>query len=637
MRINFRQGLVSSETDGSGQPNFLTGNGTGITLRTSNRPVVFSLASGAKNYTISFYSDVLAWPVDMFAGITEAWLYIDVNRASSARRYGLSTAAPSYGPTAPTAPVNDQLWFDTTTNTMKAYNLSALAWFATLRVVAGHYTTTDLSCVPFGTQIGINGQSVVSGSIVVDGFGVALKDSYGNFITTEDILLVDGAPSYAAKLESNVTVVPAGETLAAFHVIKYQNDGKAVPASYDDVGSNIIGITTTTANANDPVDIVLAGKVHNPMWNWESANVTLWVGENGELIAIDPFTQGGHAKSRVPVARTLNSNTIIFDQGLGGVGEKGEPGDIAGIVNASDLVKGVSKLSVPPTDAADPIAVGINDPILTSPKVPIEHTHTAISVTVSPFGTFNGNNAQQALEFLQTNKLGLSGGTVIGNISSSTPATLDAHLITLGQTNSLLASSAVTYKRFTLSSSELSIVPAFNLLTDVQRTLISNVVVVLEWKTGIYLWTGGAGAPVLAEAENQFLLVGKSSLDNQVIVPTIRTLRGYACYEPASYSTNVETLGSSLIKIRLVNWFNTQTAEERTIPPGQTYIIKVTAVETTTGLPTFAITTDPTTNDPSRVYIGDATYMWIGQTGSPATAVLSSFFELSKTIDPTIV
>lgn len=634
MRINFRQGLVSSEIGDDGLPNYLTVNGSGITLRTTNRPIVFTLASGTKNYTVSFYTDVLAWPVGLFDGLAEAWMYVEINQATSARRYGVTTVAPTYGPTAPTAPAENQMWFDTTKNVMKAYNTASTSWFTTLRVVAGHYTATTLTCSAAGSQVGINSGSYISGSIVVDGFGIAIKDSSGNFLTTEDTLIIDGASTYAAKLESNVVVAPAAQTIAAFHVLRYTNNGQVVPANYEDVGSNVVGIATVDAVINEPVNLVLSGKVHNPLWNWPAANLTLWVGTNGELVAIDPFTVASYAKQHVPVARTINATTIIFDQGLGGVGEKGDPGDVAGVQNASVTTKGVAKLTVPPVDFANPIAVGANDPILTSPKVPIEHTHTANSVTVSPFGTFNGANAQQALEFLQTNKLSLSGGTVVGNITSTAQAVNDAHLITLGQTKTLINATTVSYKRFTLSADEQSIVIAFNLLTSSQRTFPVNTTVVLEWKDSVYLWVGGAGAPATAATDVQFSLIGKIAGQSGVTTTT-KTARGYATYTPAP-DINTEYMGSDWILPRLVTWFNAQSSADRTIAPGQLYFLKVTILLNSTGAPVFVVGSDPSLSDPARRYLGEATYLWIGATGSPQTATNASFFEMAKTVEPAI-
>lgn len=528
MRLNFRQGLVSSEIDTDGNPAYLTSNTSGISLRTSNRPIVFTVADRTKNYTISFYSDVLGWPVDMFTDVTDAWLYIDISQSSSARRYGITTAPLTYGPSAPANPVAEQMWFDTTRNVMKSFNLGANSWLTSLRVIAGHYTVTQVSSAAFGTQVGINGSNFLSGSIMVDGFGVALKDSSGLFVTTEDTLMVDGASTYAAKLETNVAVVSANQPIAAYHVICYTNDGKARPADYDDVGDNIVGITTVDANTSEPLNVVLSGKVHNPLWNWGSANVTLWVGQNGNLVAVDPYELGGRAKRRVPVARTISATTIIFDQGLGGMGEKGDSGDTVGAVPASQLVRGVTKLSIQPVDLANPIAVGINDPILTEPRIPMEHTHPASAITVSPFGTFDGANVQLALEYLQRNKLNLSGGIVIGNITSTVQATADTHLITLGQTKNLINDMALSYKRYTLSASQQSIVIAFNMLTADQRTFNATTVVIVEWQDSVYLWTGGGGSPVVATFDGQFAIISKATPPTPPT--TVKTVKGYTAY-----------------------------------------------------------------------------------------------------------
>lgn len=536
MRINFRQGLVSAEIASNGQPNYLVAGGSGISLRTTNRPVVFSAASGTKNYTISFYQDVLAWPSSMLAGVTEGWLYIDINRATAARSYGVTTTAPTWGTVKPTSPVDNQHWYDLTSNKMKTYNATAQAWIDVIRVFAGHYTTTLLSTYPVGSQVGISSTAgVISGSIMVDGFGVAITDSAGNFITTEENLYIDGAPTYAAKLEANVAVASAAVTIPAFHVVRFANNGTLELGDYDDTGDKILGIAVVDANITEPVNIVLSGKVHNPLWNWGSANVTLWVGTNGELVAVDPYTVGGRTKARVAVARTIDAQTIIFDQGLGGKGEKGDAGDLTGLVNAVANVIGITKLSVDPDDFENPIAVGVNDPILTAPRVPLEHTHPATAITVSPFGTFSGTNAQQALEHLQTVKLNLSGGTVTGNIISTVQATQDNHLVTLGQTKNSIVSAAVTYKRFILSDSASTIVQAFNALSPANRTYVVNTVVVCEWKQSVYFWAGGYGSPVSATDTSQFLLIGKLAGDAAPL--SFRAIESIAAYQVAVNKT----------------------------------------------------------------------------------------------------
>lgn len=97
-----------------------------------------------------------------------------------------------------------------------------------------------------------------------------------------------------------------------------------------------------------------------------------------------------------------------------------------------------------------------------------------------------------------------------------------------------------------------------------------------------------------------------------------------------------ESFGTDWALPRLVDWFNSQTAAARTIPAGQLYLIKVTVLTTDDGTPVFVVGADTSLGDDSRQYVGDVTYLWIGPTGSAATATTASFYELSKTIDPKV-
>lgn len=487
MKINFRQGLVLSEIGSNGQPNYLTyDSSVGVSLRATNRATTFTVASGTKNYTIEFYRDVLAWPNALLVGVQQAWLYIDINATTSTRNYGITTVAPVHGPTAPSNPVNDQHWFDLTQFRMKVFNSTTQSWITVIRVFAGEYYNTTVTSSSFGTQIGVTG-SAVTGLIFIDGFGVAVKDSQGEFITTEDTLTVSGAPSYAAKLESNVTIAEAGEPISAFSAVRYNDQGRVVLANYVNTGTSAIGITTGDADIYEAVNLVLHGQIQNPDWNWSGPNITLWIGLNGQLVTSDPHLSNGSIARQPPVARTLNATTILFNPGLvnnigdrgptglkGDKGDQGEPGadgDTGLIDDASDLTRGVLKVSVAPAVPTNPIAVGINDPILTAPRPPTAHQHPATEVNVAGFGDFQTGNAQAALEYLQT-----------------------VHRI--------------TYKKFVLPPAA-SIATAFNGLSTNDRTLIPNEIAVIEWANTVYLWTGGAGYPAVATNDSQFMIIGK--------------------------------------------------------------------------------------------------------------------------------
>lgn len=329
MRLTFRQGLVASEIDANGLANYLAISNNGINLRT-NRPIVFTVASDLKNYTVKFHHDVLAWPLSSLENVAKAWLYIDINRATAARSYGFSKLSPVYGPTAPANPANDQHWFDTSKISMKTYNSEAGVWVANIRLFVGMWTPGSIECSPFGTQVGLY-VPCASGTIMSDGFGKPIKDSRGNFVTTEDQLIISGAQSHAATLESNSTIAEAAHPIPAFHVVSYIGQSLVGLANNADSGSRVIGISVVDADTHEPVDIVLAGKVHNPMWNWTGPNITLWIGPSGVLVDYDPTESEPQLTSRPAVARTLDSQTIIFDQNLGGnggaAGQPGAPGD----------------------------------------------------------------------------------------------------------------------------------------------------------------------------------------------------------------------------------------------------------------------------------------------------------------------
>ena len=435
MKINFRQGLVLSEVSTNGQPNYLTfDSNVGITLRTSNRPTTFTAADGVKNYTIEYNTSVLAWPIASLSGVTQAWLYIDLNRTSSGRTYGFTTVAPSYSSTAPINPVNNQCWFDVSKTTMKVYNTTSQSWLSAIRVFAGKYLNGAVTPYSFGTQVGISGVTALTGSIFVDAFGKALKDSQGKFLTTEDTLVVSGTPSHAAKLETNVTLAEAKEPIPAFYVVAYDMEGKVSLANYASVGTKALGIASVNGATGETVNVVLQGQVRNPAWNWTGPNVTLWVSSGGQLVSTDPYLSVGFVGTRQPpVARALNSTTIIFNPGLinmigdrgptgskGDKGEKGDKGDLGNAPNSSVSSKGVAKLSVAPVSATNPIAVGINDPILTAARPPLTHVQPASTVTVVPFGGFTGSNTQQALQHLDSGSTSLNNS--IANLTDATDA-----------------------------------------------------------------------------------------------------------------------------------------------------------------------------------------------------------------------
>lgn len=87
---------------------------------------------------------------------------------------------------------------------------------------------------------------------------------------------------------------------------------------------------------------------------------------------------------------------------------------------------------------------------------------------------------------------------------------------------------------------------------------------------------------------------------------------------------------------RLIDWFNNLPAGQRTVAPGEMFIIRVKAIENEHGEPIFLI--QQTTSDiPGGYnYMGESVFLWIGETGENLVATDSSFFELSRQVQTTI-
>lgn len=99
---------------------------------------------------------------------------------------------------------------------------------------------------------------------------------------------------------------------------------------------------------------------------------------------------------------------------------------------------------------------------------------------------------------------------------------------------------------------------------------------------------------------------------------------------------NPEFFSSEVIMQRLVEWFNTQPLNQRTITAGEFVIIRVKVLVTPNGEPVFIIGSDPSDiADPTREYIGEAVFIWVGPRGTDLTATISSFFEISKFVNST--
>jgi hypothetical protein len=367
MIINFRQGVVSYPIT-IGQQTFLTRSGLYVNLQTANGPTNIAFAHGMSDYLYTESLDVPnAW--GPLSPSTEYWLYWDIDLLTAIRTFGLTTQAPTHGTSQPVG-IDGDHWFNTTTN--KMYTFTSGRWREVIRVFAAKILTNgtfsplgNLPSKPFaGSQPHVNTPNARVGHIIADTTGNPIRRSNGSFFTVEDDFFVNGSPINSQRLESSIIQAAVLQNVAKFQVVKFSLFGKVSLATYSDIQTTIIAISFEDLGINEVGDFCVQGVVTNPDWNFTTVGVELWVTSSGLLTESDPHVTDpiSNPNKKPPIARVLSSASIFFDQGLGGIGATGATGLASTL--ATNIIYGISKLSVAAIDANNPIVVGDNDPRL---------------------------------------------------------------------------------------------------------------------------------------------------------------------------------------------------------------------------------------------------------------------------------
>lgn len=364
MRINFRQGIISYPISG-GQA-FLVKTGSMVSLRAGTSPVDVAFAHKDTDYLLTESQDL----DDVWGPIppsTDTWLYWDINRLTGARTFGITTVEPVHSPVQ--VPGQEGLhWFDTTNAVMYVY--SAGQYREVVRVFAGKVNNSTFSALgvgfpdkPYaGSQVGIYVGSA-PGHILVDSTSKPVRRDNGTFFTMESPFFSSGSPINPVRLEATIVSGQAIEPMARFQVVKFYEFGKISPANYGDAGNATIAMLMEDLLRDDVGTVCIQGLITNPLWNWQTVGAPLWIADGGDLTEVDPHVANAfvYPVSTVPVARVVTPTSVIFDQGLGGKGDQGEPGLAGGVNLATTTLYGVSRLSTNPVSASNPIVVGDND------------------------------------------------------------------------------------------------------------------------------------------------------------------------------------------------------------------------------------------------------------------------------------
>lgn len=416
MKLTFRQGLVKT------QKNFLQVTLSGVNLLASTSEFIASASHSESEYLIKEFNSVnSAWGT--FS--SDVWLFIDIDVLTGQKSFGSTLLEPVFSNTQPVSPANDQHWYDKNTLCVKVYSSSTQSWIKKVRVFlakldAGKVPNYIYAVGQSQAGISIASQSLVnnfpSGTIIFDRSYNPIYKSNGEFFTTEDDLLVDGFAQYI-RLESNTLIVKANENIPAYHAITMTSSGVIELAEYEDTEEKIIGIVSDNVLIGNMTSVLVQGIISNPDWannNWIT-NDKIWVSENGELVNVDPYETSPltHPNKKVPVGRVISKNTILFEQGLGGVGPAGTGG--GSVSPATSTTYGTVKLTSP---SASTIVVSDND----SRMIPgntfasVSHVHTATNISSIPTGFITASNVQSALSQISTDVVLKTGSTMLADL-----------------------------------------------------------------------------------------------------------------------------------------------------------------------------------------------------------------------------
>ncbi len=343
--------------------------------------------------------------------------------------------------------VNGRNWYDTANNIQYVLD-NTNQWIEVLRVFAANLFngTTFIGMSQagsfVGTQIGDN-SSIASGRVLFGDAGNPIRRDDNTLFTTEDQFFTNQSRVDAIRLESNVSRAQAfSSSLAQFGIVAWRDDGQIASATYDDTGSTVVGVLTESLLVGQVGAVITQGTVTNSAWNWTSTlsvGAALWI-QNGELVGVDPNLSDPitYTEKQVPVARVLSVDTIIFEQGLGGVGPQGPTGALADLPVATTSTLGGVFLSDTAINPLVPIAVGENHPIIAGgPYAAATHSHSALQISFTPGNNIAASDVQNAIATLAIEKINLSGGTMTGILTLSASPTTDFQAATKAYVDAL--------------------------------------------------------------------------------------------------------------------------------------------------------------------------------------------------------
>ena len=339
MKLSFRQGIVSYQTDAFGSMQFLQFSSNKVTLNVSPAPTIITFAHGTHNYLYTESATVPnAWTIPNTITAT-CWLYWDIDIKTGIRTFGVTAISPYVGTVAPTNPLNDQHWFNPSTGFMQVYATSY--WKPVIRVFAAGVQPGGSFISPVapltiysGSQVNLRGP-ISAGSLIFDAAGKPVKGGDGSFYTTEDAFVTGIPTGSSVNLEAAVMEAYVEGNIPAYYAVQYVDFDNVKIADASSAAFGLVGIVDRDAPSGTLVRVVTHGVVTNPYWNWPQVNQYIYVDNSGNLTVV-PVTVGqtpiGMVTGRnsivlqVPAAVMLNNPTHLIPGPKGDTGATGPQG-----------------------------------------------------------------------------------------------------------------------------------------------------------------------------------------------------------------------------------------------------------------------------------------------------------------------
>ena len=292
MQLTFRHGILRRQTDILNTPTFLRKSspaGNYIDLIVSPDPTVFVISHGESNYLIEESKTVIqAWGPFPALGQTQ-YLFWDVSLLDGSITRGFTLLPLMVTGNTPPTPAIDQHWFDLNDMVMKVWNGSK--WTIKLRLFAATYDSNAIILpFPIGTQVGITNVENKAGNIMLARDNKPLRNSVGEFVTTESSLTISHTSAESVKFETAVIHASATEYIPKFSLVSFIGPRQMALASSANVNRQISGIVLEDFYTGEVGITVPSGIVRNDQWSFTPSQIgkPIFCSTTGEVTLVPP-------------------------------------------------------------------------------------------------------------------------------------------------------------------------------------------------------------------------------------------------------------------------------------------------------------------------------------------------------------